>query len=215
IACTLTITHSGPDPANGATYTDTVPNTVSGIGATCGSPTGGAACVTQPNVAGQVVSGNVGTLPSGGSVTITITGTAANGAVVDNTASVAAPAGTTDPNTNNNSSTATGTVGAASADLQMQKTVSFNVKAGTYTLVISNLGPAAANGATYSDTVPNTVSGLGASCGSPTGGAACVTQPNIAGQVVSGTVGTLPSGGSVTITITGTGATGANVDNTA
>jgi uncharacterized repeat protein (TIGR01451 family) len=214
VTYTLTITNNGPDAANGTTYTDTVPNTVSGVAASCGSPTGGAACGTQPNVAGQVVSGTVGTLPNGGSVTITITGTAANNAVVDNTASVSPPNGTTDPNNNNNSSTATGTVGGLNADVAMSKTVAFNANTVTYTLVVSNNGPDPANGATYTDTVPNTVTGISASCGSPTGGAVCGTQPNVAGQVVSGTVGTLPSGGSVTITITGTGATGANADNT-
>jgi uncharacterized repeat protein (TIGR01451 family) len=215
VTYTLVITNNGPDSADGATYTDTVPNTVSGLTASCGGATGGAACGTQPNIAGQVVSGTVGTLPNGGSVTITISGTAANNAVVDNTASVAPPATVTDTNNTNNTSTATGTVGGANADVVMNKTVVFNANSVTYTLVVSNTGPDAADGATYTDTVPNTVTGIGATCGSPTGGAACGTQPNIAGQVVSGTVGTLPSGGSVTITITGTGATGANADNTA
>ena len=215
VTYTLTISNSGPDPANGAAYTDTVPNTVSAISASCGGAAGGAACGTQPNVAGQNVTGTVGTLPSGGSVTITITGTAAGNAVVDNTASVSPPAGVTDTNAANNSSTATGTVGAASADVQMQKSVAFSANAVTYTLVISNFGPSAADGATYSDTVPNTVTGLSAGCGGATGGAACGTQPNVAGQIVSGTVGTLPSGGSVTVTINGSGATGANADNTA
>jgi len=215
VTYSLTVTNNGPDPANGAAYTDTVPNTVGGLSANCGSPAGGAVCGTQPNIAGQVVSGTVGTLPNGGSVTITISGTAAGGAVVDNTASVSPPGGVTDPTPGNNSSTATGTVGAASADIQMQKTVAFNVNTVTYSLVITNFGSAAADGATYSDSVPATVTGISASCGSATGGAACGTQPNVAGQNVTGSVGTLPSGGSVTITISGTGATGANVDNTA
>jgi len=215
ITYTLVITNSGPDPANGATYSDNVPGTVTGLAATCGSATGGAACGTQPIIAGQVVSGTVGTLPNGGSVTITITGTAANNAVVDNSASVSPPAGVTDPNNVNNGSTATGTVGGANADVAMSKTVVFTNNTVTYSLVVSNNGPDPADGATYTDTVPNTVTGLSASCGNPTGGAVCGTQPVVAGQLVSGTVGTLPSGGSVTITISGNGATGANADNSA
>jgi uncharacterized repeat protein (TIGR01451 family) len=214
VTYTMVITNSGPDAANGASYSDAVPNTVSITGATCGTPTGGALCGTQPNVSGQNVTGTVGTLPNGGSVTITVTGTAANNAVVDNTASVAPPANVADPNNGNNSSTATGTVGAASADVGIQKSVSFSGNTVTYTLLITNFGPATADGATYSDAVPATVSGINATCGTPAGGAACAT-PNVSGQNVTGTVPTLPSGGSVTITITGTAANGANVDNTA
>lgn len=214
VTYTLLITNNGPDAANGATYTDTVPATVSGIAATCGSPSGGAACA-NPGISGQTVSGAVPTLPNGGSVTITITGTAANNAVVDNTATVSPPTGTTDPTGTNNSSTATGTVGAPTADIGIQKSVAFSGTTVTYTLVITNFGPSAANGASYTDTVPNTVSGIAATCGSETGSALCGSQPGVAGQVVSGTVGTLPSGGTATITITGTAAHNAVVDNTA
>jgi len=212
VTYTLLIANAGPSSANLTSYTDNVPATVVIGTATCGTATGGAACGTQPNTAGQTVSGTVGTLPSGGSVTITITGTAANGAVVDNTASVAPPSGTTDSNNGNNSSTAPGTVGS-SADLNMAKTLLTSGNTVTYTLVITNNGPNAADGATYSDAVPGTVTLVSESC-TPAGGAACGT-PNVAGNTVSGTITTFPASGSVTVTISGTTTNGADVSNTA
>jgi uncharacterized repeat protein (TIGR01451 family) len=73
----------------------------------------------------------------------------------------------------------------------------------TYSLLISNAGPDAANGTTYDDMLPAGASGIIATCGSPTGNAVCdVAPPTVSGTDVSGTVPTLPNGGSVTITIT-------------
>ena len=70
----------------------------------------------------------------------------------------------------------------------------------TYTIVVSNAGPLAANGATVTDNVPASLTGAtwtcagtgGGTCGAPSGG------PNINDTVI------LPVSGSVTYTLTGT-----------
>jgi uncharacterized repeat protein (TIGR01451 family) len=316
ISYTLVITNAGTDAANNATYADTVPASVTGVAATCGSATGGAVCAA-PVVAGNAVSGSVPTLPSGGSVTITITGTApATGQSINNTATVSVPPGVTDPTPGNNTSTtttqvvaivaddntygpingnsgnanvgnvldndtlngagatvgnvtvsivtpasnagvslnpATGVVSVApgtpagpytivyricsqaqpaicddatvtvnvtapSADLSIVKSGPAAIAANgsiSYTLVITNAGTGAADNATYADTVPAAITGVAATCGSATGGAVCAA-PVVAGNALSGTVPTLPSGSSVTITITGTApATAQSINNTA
>ena len=109
ITYTLLISNTGPDSADAATYDDMVPATVTLVGPPTCSVTSGAAVCATPNVSGNDVSGAVPTFPANSSVTITITGTATNGADVSNTASVAPPNGVTDPNPGNNTSTITGT----------------------------------------------------------------------------------------------------------
>ena len=62
----------------------------------CTSASGGAVCPASPTVA-QLQGGGVSipTLPVGGSVTFTLTGTAGTGTQIRNTATVAPPPGTT------------------------------------------------------------------------------------------------------------------------
>ena len=75
ITKTFTLTNNGPDPANGTSFADTVPAPVSVTGATCGNALGGAVCPVSVSAAGNNVSATIVTLPSGGSVDITINGT--------------------------------------------------------------------------------------------------------------------------------------------
>jgi len=92
------------------------------------------------------------------------------------------------------------------ADLSVVTTAPANVTNGapiSWTIVVSNGGPQAGNGAQFSDTVPAVVTGVTASCGGATGGAVCGAV-NVAGNAVTSTVATLPSGATVTITINGT-----------
>lgn len=207
ISYTLLIVNNGPSPANGASYSDLVPAGISGITATCGGEQGGAACVTQPVVSGSTVSGTIGTLPSSGSVLVTIHGTAPQGPLtLSNTATVAPPSGVTDPNPGNNQDDVDTVVGAPMADLAVVKTGPATVGTGgaiSYTVVVTNAGPAAADGAMFSDPVPASITGVTASCGSPTGGAVC-GPVSVTGNLVASTIDTLPSGGSVTFTIAGT-----------
>ncbi|HEU4662562.1 MAG TPA: hypothetical protein VFS55_00885 [Dokdonella sp.] len=210
IAYSVVVTNHGPSDANATTFSDTVPAGITGVSASCGAPTGGAACGAV-NVAGNAVTSTITTLPSGASVTFTIDGTApANPGSLVNAASAQPPAGISDPAPANNSSSVTTAVDA-SADVAILKTGPSTVASGapiSYTLVVSNAGPSAADGATYADAVPAAITGVSASCGSPSGGASCAV-PTVAGNSVSGSVPVLPAGGSVTITISGTAPFGA------
>jgi uncharacterized repeat protein (TIGR01451 family) len=106
---TLAVTNAGPDAVVGASVADTMPAALTGVSwtcspvASCGAPSG---------------SGNIATtvsLANGGSATFTVNATvaaSATGSVV-NTATVAAPAGTTDGTPGNNSATDTDTIGPA------------------------------------------------------------------------------------------------------
>src|SRR4029078_9795099 len=119
----------------------------------------------------------------------------------------ATPPGIGDPTPANNSSTASTTITATVADLLVQKSGPAVVAANgtvSYALQVVNLGPGAANGATVTDTPPGQLgSPLLVACVA-SGGATC---PALALPVaVSGawTLPTLPAGGSVTLTVTGT-----------
>jgi hypothetical protein len=92
----FTITNNGPDDAgpadgNNVSFDDPVPTSgaanVVVTNATCGNAQGGAACPASVTVVGNDVSGSIPTLPNGGSVDITITGTYTEGQSVafDNT----------------------------------------------------------------------------------------------------------------------------------
>ena len=107
---TIVASNAGPDPVVGATVTDTFPAGISGATWTCVAA-GGGSC---PAASGT---GNISalvSLPSGGSVTFSVVATIAANATgtVANTATVAAPAGVTDPTPGNNSATDTNTVPA-------------------------------------------------------------------------------------------------------
>jgi uncharacterized repeat protein (TIGR01451 family) len=105
ITYTLQISNGGPAPADGATFSDIVPNQVTGITASCGGATGGAVCGTVA-VSGNSVSGTIPTLPLNGHLVITIVGKVTGSGTFSNTAVVTPPVGTADPNTGNNQGTA-------------------------------------------------------------------------------------------------------------
>src|SRR5439155_1196499 len=100
-------TNAGPSSANNAVFTDPAVTGLSATSVTCGSATGSAACPTPGNTTVALMQGAgivIPTLPSGGSVTFTLTEsvTATSGSVT-NTAFIVTPAGTSDPNAANNS----------------------------------------------------------------------------------------------------------------
>ena len=206
VSYTIAVTNNGPSDAQAVQLTDSTPAGLTFVSATAPCA-GGFPCALSTVTNGQVV-------------TITVVYTVpANYAGVNpivNTASVSST--TPDPNSGNNSSSANTNVGPGNADLSITKSGPATVNAGTsitYTLLISNSGPSPADGATYGDAVPTGVTGVAASCGSPTGGATCAT-PGVSGNNVTGSVPNLPSGGSVTITVTGFApATATTLTNTA
>lgn len=101
----LTLSNAGPSAANGATFGDPLPASLTGVSATCVNATGGVSGCTA-SVSSNNVTGTVGTFPSGGSVQIQITGTISPGTTgsLSNFATISPPSGTNDPNSADNTS---------------------------------------------------------------------------------------------------------------
>lgn len=110
---TIVVTNNGPDAVNGATVTDNVPLLLENAVWTCTASTGsscGAASGT----------GNISTtvnLLTGGTATFSVTANVASSSAgtLSNTVAVEPPAGTGDPNPNNNSATDADTITAPTA----------------------------------------------------------------------------------------------------
>lgn len=148
---TIAVTNGGPDSADHVTLTDTIPTGVL-------SP--------QYSVDGNPFqpwpgSLDLGTFDKGDSATVTIRGTVAPSASgsISNTAVVDSDA--SDPNPENNTSTVSVPVAAASADMAVFKEAAPNPVApgGTllYTITVSNLGPSDAQNVLLTDAVPTEV----------------------------------------------------------
>lgn len=108
VTYTLVASNAGPDAAANTTVADTLPAALTGAAWTCTGTAGGicGAASGTGNISDTV------TLPAGASVTYTLTASVsatATGALV-NTATIALPAGMSDPTPGNNSATATVTL---------------------------------------------------------------------------------------------------------
>ena len=102
----LVVTNAGPSAVVGATVSDTVPTQLSGVTWTCVA-TGSATCGTASGTGNVATTADIAA-GAGNAVTIVITGTApavSPATIAANTATVGVPAGTTDPDTGNNSAT--------------------------------------------------------------------------------------------------------------
>ena len=107
----IVVTNNGPGAANNAVFSDPAATGLSVRGVMCGSESGGAACPAPASVTVAAMQGAgiaIPTLPSGGSVTFTVTATvtAASGSVA-NLATITPPTGVTDPTPGNNTSSDT------------------------------------------------------------------------------------------------------------
>ncbi|MBK6798617.1 MAG: DUF11 domain-containing protein [Acidobacteria bacterium] len=201
----MVVTNAGPGAANGATVTDTVP--LAGVSWTCGSETAGASCGV-PAGAGSSINTIIAVLPAGASVTFTVTGTAPGSGLLTNTVNVAPPGGVTDPNLANNTSQVQTNVAppTTNADLYAVKTGPATVGpfgTVTYKVIVGNSGPDNVTNAVFTDNVPSVLTGVTWTCGNPTDGAICGTPAGV-GNNISTTVSSLPTGSTVTFTITGT-----------
>lgn len=201
ITYTQTVTNNGPAAATSVSFTQTTPpnTTFQSItppaGWTCGTvpPVGGTGTITCADGSNLATgAANTATFslmlkvnsatPSGTNITETDTATASN--IV--------------PGLTTNSATATVTVGNPnSADMAITKTGSPNpVTDGsplTYTLVVTNNGPASATNVTVMDTLPSAVGYLSSS----TTAGSC----SEAGGAVTCLLGTMANAGTATITI--------------
>ncbi|MBI1760163.1 MAG: DUF11 domain-containing protein [Acidobacteria bacterium] len=181
---TLAATNNGPSPATGVTITDQLPASVSFVSASLGC-----------SQAGGLVTCAAGSLSNGATASFTLVVTPTTGGTISNTASVAG--NEFDPNTANNTATASATVNAA-ADLALTNTATPDpVLTGaqlTYTLVVTNHGPGLAASVLVTDNLPNALTFI--SCAT-TGGGVCGGSG--ANRTVS--FASLEAGAAATITI--------------
>ncbi|ANB19547.1 proprotein convertase P-domain-containing protein [Dokdonella koreensis] len=195
---TITASNAGPSNASGATVTDTFPASLTCTWTCVGAGGGTCTAAGSGNIADTV------NLPAGGSTTHTAScGLSASATgTLSNTATVAAPAGVTDPTPGNNSATDTDTITLLGAAVTASKTVAGSFVPGspvTYTVTLTNsLGAQANNpGDEFTDVLPAALTLVSATA---TSGSAVAT---IGTNTVTWN-GAIPGGGSVTITITAT-----------
>ena len=218
ISYVIDVVNGGPGVATGATFTDIVPASVTGVIWTC-TASGQAICPAASG-AGNNITQTLTVMPMNGRLRYAISGTLTVGATasVVNTATVTSPPGVNDPNPGNNTSTVTTTITTPplpQANLSMSKIGPTTIAAGgivRYTLVATNNGPSAADGAIVNDTFPNAlinptwtcVASVGAACGSASGsGNLALTIPTFA------------AGSQVTITVTATAPNSGTFQNSA
>jgi uncharacterized repeat protein (TIGR01451 family) len=156
---TFQLRNYGPDTAPNTSVTDVLPPGTTFVSAT---PPGGWSCVTPPVGSSGTVRCSISSFPTGTPVTFTlvvrVASTVANGTVLTN--SVSTTSGNNDDAASSNTLSMTTTVvsPAASADLAVTKVDTPDpVPAGrdlTYTIVVTNNGPATAIGVTLTDAVP-------------------------------------------------------------
>ena len=204
ISWTVTVRNSGPSTARGVVVTDPIPAGINGASASIN----GTPCAVENGV----LTCPLGDLTPAAAAEITVTGTVdqARTEPVANTATVASQ--TTDPNGDNNTATATTEI-TASADLAITKAADPGFTAGDtvgWTITVRNDGPSTATGVEVTDQLP-------AGLNNPTARLGDVDCAINAG-VVTCPIGTLASGDSRQIRITGTLAAdyqGATIANTA
>ncbi|HKV11301.1 MAG TPA: DUF11 domain-containing protein, partial [Thermoanaerobaculia bacterium] len=200
VTYTITASNAGPSGATGATVADTFPAPLTCTWTCAGAGGGTCTAAGSGNISDTV------NLPAGGSVTYTASCTISGSATgtLSNTATVAAPGSVTDPNPANNSATDNDTLTAvAGATVGGTKSVSGVGSVGatlTYTVILTNTGTGAQGdnpGDEFTDTLPPTLALVSASATSGT------PVATIATRTVTWN-GSIPAGGSVTITITAT-----------
>ncbi len=207
LTSTIVVTNNGPSPASGVTVVDTLP-----FGALFSSAVTTQGVCAGPAPAGFDVTCNLGAIPSGGMATITVV-TNIQGALAGTlTNTVTVTATEADPNAANNTASATTNI-AAIADLSITKTDSPDpVNAGsnlTYTITVTNNGPAMATNVSISDTLPLTGLTFVSAMLSPSG------PCQFASGVVTCTIGVMTSGATATATVVVTPTASGTLSNTA
>jgi uncharacterized repeat protein (TIGR01451 family) len=195
ITYTVTVTNNGPGTSANVVLSETQPTNTTFVSIAYASGTTGWSC------SGTAYSCSIASLPVGSSTTFTVVakvGSAvASGTVITDTASVSAT--TIDPNPSNNYATVTTVVATAGqADLGITKTGTPNpVLAGnniTYTIVVTNNGPATSSNVTMTDTLPanTTVVSItppstptGWTCPAASGGTQTCTNSSLAASTTS------------------------------
>jgi uncharacterized repeat protein (TIGR01451 family) len=210
----ITVSNSGPSNITALQVIDTVPTNFSTVSWVC-TAAGTASCSPTTGTGNAIALGGNINSGAGNSLTIVVTAVA-NSATpiggVTNTASITLPSGVTDTDLTNNTSSVPTAVGVTNLSITKTNGVN-NLTAGqqtTYTIVVTNNGPTAADGARLYDPVA-----AGLSCSLPIPGPACVASgPNTTcpagltiGQLQNNVaptgvvIPTLGSGGVITVTV--------------
>ncbi|HZZ30144.1 MAG TPA: Calx-beta domain-containing protein [Pirellulales bacterium] len=207
VTYTIVVSNAGPDAVAGVNIVDSLS---SGFDTTFGNVTFTATATGDASGFWASAYGTVNntvTMPAGSTITYTVHATVLPGATgsIANTATVTGPTGETEINPGNNTATDTDTIsGTPHADLQVTASDGQNsILPGstvTYTIVVSNAGPATVAGANIVDNLPSTFSSITFSA-TATGGASGFWQ-NAFGNL-NNTV-TMPPGSTITYLLTGT-----------
>ena len=153
---TIIVSNNGPSSVTGATIADSLPATLSNASWTATSSNGatGFASSGTGNINGTA------NLPTGSSITYTLTATVSSTATdsltLANTASVTTPAGVTETNPANNSATDTDSIGAAATCMTSCSFTTGNQSTGQLTVSAQGSGTGAVQGAVFSGTLPCT-----------------------------------------------------------
>ena len=215
ITYTQVVSNYGPSAATAATFTDTIPTgtTLASFTAppnwTCNSiPVGGTGTITCTlNLGNNIAVGAAGNVNFNLSVKVNLT--TASGTSITNTANINVPCSSAnDPNCGNNTASSNVIVASPSqADVSIVKTaapepvtVFTNL---TYTLVVSNAGPAVAQNVMVTDNLPSTTTFVSVAPGAPTCTTSTVniTNPYPSTVQLNCSLGSIGVGNQVVITV--------------
>jgi uncharacterized repeat protein (TIGR01451 family) len=193
ITYTMGVTNNGPSAADNATVVTTIPPNTTLV--SIAAPPGWS-CVSGAGGTGNVVCTNVnmpGLTSANFTLVVKVNAGTANGTVI--TGTVTASSSAIDPNSANNTASATTVVGNTSPNLTVTNVASPNpVQAGnniTYTQVVTNTGTTAATTATFTEATPANTSFV--SILTPAGWTCTPAPPPVSCQnasVAGGTSGT-------------------------
>ena len=197
---TITVTNNGPNGVNSFALQDILPTGATFVSMT---QTAGTDSFTFGQSGSTLTESASTTINSGSSDTFSLVvaapSTLAAGAAFSDTASVSSNTSTTDPNSANNTSTVTGSIVGAPADLAVSNTPSVTTANEgdniVYTVKVSNLGPNLGTGVVLTDTLGTNLSYVSAT-------ASQGTFSNSNG-VITFNVGSIASGATATLTVTG------------
>ena len=218
---TIIVTNAGPVAVTGAAVADTFDTNLTNVNFTATGAGGASGFTSGTGNINQTVN-----LPVGATITYIVTAGISPSATgsITNIATVTPPAGVTDINLQNNTSTDINTIAAptVTTDIAVTKTEdSDNLTAGgnvTYTITVTNTSTSDAQNVVLTDAVPTDTTFVSAS---QTGGTtATLTSPAVGGTgVLIATIPTLAAGASATFilvaNVNDTVAAGTEITNTA
>lgn len=190
----VTVTNNGPSDATDVTLTD--PQVTGVVFTAAQTPAGNC------TVAATRVDCALGTVPSRGSVAITITGDLASGATGDLVNSASVTSDVPDPDSDNDSATIRTPIDAA-ANLRITKSADpASAVAGSrldYLLSVTNDGPSTARDLAIADQLPAGYTATAAAFDSPAGAGSCTVAATVECELAS-----LDDGATAVVRITGT-----------